>query len=66
MNGELFVFSKEEIFGSSYAAAYYISNVIQFPKDKKVYVIGMSGIREELASEGIRYAGAEVRCACIP
>ncbi|KND03007.1 phosphoglycolate/pyridoxal phosphate phosphatase [Spizellomyces punctatus DAOM BR117] len=51
--------SVDEIFGSSYAAAYYIANVLNFPKDKKVYVIGMSGIREELASEGIRYAGAE-------
>ncbi|TPX58771.1 hypothetical protein SpCBS45565_g07917 [Spizellomyces sp. 'palustris'] len=51
--------SVDEIFGSSYAAAYYIANVLNFPKDKKVYVIGMSGVREELASEGIRYAGAE-------
>ncbi|KAI9106171.1 HAD-like domain-containing protein [Phlyctochytrium arcticum] len=47
--------SHEEIFGSSYAAAYYIANVLNFPKDKKVYVIGMDGVREELESEGIQY-----------
>ncbi|KAI9014790.1 HAD-like domain-containing protein [Gaertneriomyces semiglobifer] len=51
--------SVDEIFGSSYAAAYYISNVLNFPKDKKVYVCGMAGIREELESEGIAYTGAE-------
>ncbi|KAJ3160025.1 hypothetical protein HDU86_001290 [Geranomyces michiganensis] len=47
--------SAEEIFGSSYAAAYYIANVLKFPKDKSVYVIGMAGVREELESEGISH-----------
>ncbi|KAJ3022816.1 hypothetical protein HKX48_005149 [Thoreauomyces humboldtii] len=46
--------SEEEIFGSSYAAAFYIANVLKFSKDKKVYVIGMDGVRDELASEGIQ------------
>ncbi|CAI2181028.1 5510_t:CDS:2 [Funneliformis geosporum] len=47
-----------EVFGSAYASAYYIKNVLKFPKEKKVYVVGDVGIIEELESEGIRYAGA--------
>jgi len=47
----------DEIFGSAYAAAVYISSVIKLPKDKKVYVIGMSGIEEELREEGISFIG---------
>jgi len=47
----------DEIFGSAYAAAVYISSVMQLPKDKKVYVIGMSGIEEELKEEGVAYIG---------
>ncbi|KAJ3333413.1 hypothetical protein HDU76_008437 [Blyttiomyces sp. JEL0837] len=50
--------SVDEIFGSAYAAAYYIKNTLQFPQDKKVYICGMSGIQEELDSEGIRHCGA--------
>ncbi|KAL2919787.1 hypothetical protein HK105_200704 [Polyrhizophydium stewartii] len=50
--------SVDEIFGSSYAAAYYIAHQLDFPKDKRVYVCGMSGICDELASEGIAYCGA--------
>ncbi|TPX59227.1 hypothetical protein PhCBS80983_g02619 [Powellomyces hirtus] len=51
--------SADEIFGSSYAAAYYIANVLKFPKAKKVYVIGMAGVRDELESEGIQYVEPE-------
>jgi 4-nitrophenyl phosphatase len=47
----------DEIYGSAYAAAVYISSVIKLPKDKKVYVIGMSGIEEELREEGISFVG---------
>ncbi|KAI0265305.1 2-phosphoglycolate phosphatase [Gloeopeniophorella convolvens] len=47
----------DEIFGSAYAAAVYLSSVLKFPKDKKVYVIGMSGLEEELRSEGISFIG---------
>ncbi|KAI0048676.1 2-phosphoglycolate phosphatase [Auriscalpium vulgare] len=47
----------DEIFGSAYAAAIYISSVLKLPKDKKVYVIGMGGLEEELKSEGISYVG---------
>ena len=34
---------------------------MKLPKDKKVYVIGMSGIEEELKEEGIAYIGGTVR-----
>ncbi|PIL29157.1 hypothetical protein GSI_09206 [Ganoderma sinense ZZ0214-1] len=47
----------DEIFGSAYAAAVYISSVMKLPKDKKVYVIGMSGLEEELDEEGIAHIG---------
>lgn len=49
------------MFGSAYASAVYISSVMKLPKDKKVYVIGMSGIEEELKEEGVAYAGGTVR-----
>ncbi|KAI0943030.1 hypothetical protein AcW1_002767 [Taiwanofungus camphoratus] len=47
----------EEIFGSAYASAVYLSSVMKLPKDKKVYVIGMSGLEEELREEGISFIG---------
>ncbi|KAF8253015.1 2-phosphoglycolate phosphatase [Wilcoxina mikolae CBS 423.85] len=47
----------DEIFGSAYSAAVYISRVVKLPKHKRVYVIGEAGIEEELASEGIAYFG---------
>ncbi|KAI1792459.1 2-phosphoglycolate phosphatase [Ganoderma leucocontextum] len=47
----------DEIFGSAYAAAVYISSVMKLPKDKKVYVIGMAGLEEELEEEGIAHIG---------
>jgi len=47
----------DEIYGSAYAAAVYISSVVKLPKDKKVYVIGMSGIEEELREEGVSFTG---------
>ena len=34
---------------------------MKLPKDKKVYVIGMSGIEEELKEEGISFIGGTVR-----
>ena len=49
--------SQDEIFGSAYAAAVYISTVLKLPKTSKVYVIGMSGLEQELASEGISFLG---------
>ena len=48
----------EEIYSSSYAAAAYLES-IDFPKDKKVYVIGEDGIGEELDLKGIRHCGGK-------
>ena len=47
--------------GSAYASAVYISTVMKLPKDKKVYVVGMSGIEDELREEGISFLGGTVR-----
>lgn len=51
---------QDEIYGSAYAAAVYISSVVKLPKDKKVYVIGQAGLEEELQDEGIAYIGGTV------
>lgn len=47
---------EEEIFASSFAAAAYLQS-IDFPKDKKVYVIGEEGILKELELAGFQYLG---------
>lgn len=47
----------DEVFGSAYASAVYISSVLQLPKDEKVYVIGQAGLEEELDEEGIQHIG---------
>ncbi|ODQ64860.1 2-phosphoglycolate phosphatase [Nadsonia fulvescens var. elongata DSM 6958] len=49
--------SENEIFGSAYSSAVYLSKVLNFPKDKKVLVVGEKGIEEELESVGINYIG---------
>ncbi|ERF68566.1 hypothetical protein EPUS_04664 [Endocarpon pusillum Z07020] len=50
--------SVEEIFGSSYSAAIYISRILQPPPHKrKVFILGESGIEAELDSEGIPHLG---------
>jgi len=46
-----------EIFGSAYASAVYLSSVVKFPKDRKVYVIGEAGLEEELENEGVLHIG---------
>jgi ribonucleotide monophosphatase NagD (HAD superfamily) len=51
---------QDEVFGSAYAAAVYLSSVLNFPMDKRVYVIGMSGLEDELRSEGISFIGGTV------
>ncbi|XP_057471434.1 phosphoglycolate phosphatase 1A, chloroplastic-like isoform X2 [Actinidia eriantha] len=48
--------SEEEIFVSSFAAATYLKS-IDFPKDKKIYVIGEDGILKELELAGFQYLG---------
>ncbi|KAI8811802.1 HAD-like domain-containing protein [Cladochytrium replicatum] len=50
--------SPEEIFGSAYAAAYYVKHILKFPEDKRVFVCGMDGIVDELAAEGVNTCGA--------
>jgi phosphoglycolate phosphatase len=47
---------QEEIFASSFAAAAYLKS-INFPSDKKVYVVGEAGIQLELKQAGISYIG---------
>uniref|UniRef100_A0A0D9X6T3 Phosphoglycolate phosphatase n=1 Tax=Leersia perrieri TaxID=77586 RepID=A0A0D9X6T3_9ORYZ len=48
--------NEEEIFASPFAAAAYLQS-IDFPKDKKVYVIGEEGILKELELAGFQYLG---------
>lgn len=48
----------EDIFGSSYSSAIYISRILNLPKGKdKVFVIGEVGIEKELESEGVSFIG---------
>ncbi|AQK44459.1 Phosphoglycolate phosphatase 1A chloroplastic [Zea mays] len=54
--GSLLACAQEEIFASSFAAAAYLQS-IDFPKDKKVYVIGEEGILKELELAGFQYLG---------
>ena len=56
---------QDEVFGSAYAAAVYLSSVLKFPMDKRVYVIGMSGLEDELRSEGISFIGGTVECHLV-
>ncbi|GJP41983.1 hypothetical protein CLOM_g1585 [Closterium sp. NIES-68] len=48
--------TEEEIFASSFAAAAYLTS-INFPADKKVYVMGEQGIQLELDLAGINHIG---------
>lgn len=51
---------QDEIFSSAYATAAYLKTILNFPADKKVYVIGEKGVEDELDSVGIRYCGGTV------
>lgn len=51
---------QDEIFSSAFATAAYLKQILQFPADKKVYIVGMSGIRDELNAENIRTCGVDV------
>jgi 4-nitrophenyl phosphatase len=51
---------QDEIFGSAYASVAYLKYNLNFPKDKKVYILGERGLEEELELEGIHYAGGTV------
>ncbi|MCJ1230699.1 hypothetical protein MMC12_007373 [Toensbergia leucococca] len=48
----------DEVFGSAYSAAIYISRILTLPPNKRtVFVLGESGIETELSSEKIPYIG---------
>ncbi|KAL2846936.1 HAD-like domain-containing protein [Aspergillus pseudoustus] len=48
----------EEIFSSSYSASIYISRILTLPPTKrKVFVLGESGIEQELRSENVPFIG---------
>ncbi|KAL2008850.1 hypothetical protein VTN00DRAFT_7044 [Thermoascus crustaceus] len=50
--------SVDEIFSSSYSAAIYISRILKLPENKrKVFVLGETGIEQELKSENIPVVG---------
>lgn len=54
----LIEFEQEEIFSSSYSSSIYISRILNLPPNKrKVFVIGESGIEQELRSENIPFIG---------
>lgn len=55
-----FICFQEEIFSSSFATAAYLDS-IKF--DKKAYIIGGSGIGQELTEVGISWRGIDV-CVC--
>ncbi|KAG7548928.1 hypothetical protein FFLO_03220 [Filobasidium floriforme] len=47
----------DELFNSGFASALYLAKILNFPKDKKVYVIGMKGLEEELDAVGVAHCG---------
>lgn len=49
--------TKDEVFGSSYASAVYINKILKLPTDKKVWVLGESGIEQELHDLGYETLG---------
>lgn len=54
--------TEEEVFGSSYSASIYISRILpqrhpELKKKPKVFVIGESGIEQELDSENVPHIG---------
>ncbi|EFJ06782.1 hypothetical protein SELMODRAFT_272252 [Selaginella moellendorffii] len=48
--------NEEEIFASSFAAAAYLQS-INFPSNKKVYILGEVGIQKEMEQAGINFIG---------
>ncbi|KAF7712288.1 Uncharacterized protein PECH_003736 [Penicillium ucsense] len=49
--------TEDEIVSSAYAAAVYLKNVLKFPADRRVFVMGMEGIEAELDTVGIQRCG---------
>jgi 4-nitrophenyl phosphatase len=49
---------QNEVFGSSYSAAVYIARILKLPAPKnKVFVLGESGVEQELEAEGVPFIG---------
>ncbi|KAK5129725.1 hypothetical protein LTR08_002936 [Meristemomyces frigidus] len=49
---------ENEVFGSSYSAAIYIARIMKLPAPRnKVFVLGESGVEQELHSEHVRFCG---------
>jgi 4-nitrophenyl phosphatase len=49
---------QEEIFSSAYSSSIYISRILDLPPNKrKVFVLGESGIEQELRTENVPYIG---------
>lgn len=53
----IIILVQDEIYGSAYTAAVYLSSVLRLPKSQKAYVVGAHGLEEELAEEGISFIG---------
>ncbi|KAH6687156.1 4-nitrophenylphosphatase [Plectosphaerella plurivora] len=48
----------EDVFGSAYSAAIYISRILNLPEGRrKVFVLGESGVEDELRAEGVDFIG---------
>lgn len=48
----------DDVFGSSYSSAVYISRILTLPPNKrKVFVLGEAGIETELRAEGVPFIG---------
>jgi 4-nitrophenyl phosphatase len=49
---------QDEVFGSSYSAAVYINRILKLEAPKnKVFVLGESGVEQELDAEGVPHCG---------
>eukprot|EP00124_Ichthyophonus_hoferi_P000910 Ihof_evm19s39 gene=Ihof_evmTU19s39 len=59
LNGLGIQADKEEVVGSAFAAAFHLKNDLNYNPEKKVYVVGMAGIKEELADVGLTAIGME-------
>jgi len=57
---KIIILLKNDIFSSAYSTAYYLKNVINFPKDKRVYVLGTKGLIKEIEDVGVNAFGYEV------
>ena len=51
---------EDEIFSSAYTSAVYLSSVVSLPEAKKMYVIGLAGLEEELDNLGVAHVGGTV------